>query len=131
VSSNVTTDEIKSQSEDVYSKVYLGPLDSTFRRLKIFSLTSLSLSATLAPFMFVIESNLPMTARLSLATIALTTSGASTALVSWCGKPYVTKLRYISPEENGGAEGMEMTTLTLMLKPRITRVMSLLLFSFD
>lgn len=117
-----TGNENESITEDVYDKVYVGPLESTFRRLKVFSLASLTLSTTLAPFMFVIESNLPPTARLALASIAITTSATSTAMVAWCGKPYVTQLRYIRPEENGGAEGMEMTTMSLLMKPRITRV---------
>lgn len=108
--------------DNVYNKLYVGPLESTFRRLKIFSLTSLALSTTLAPFIFMIESNLPPTARMALAAIAITTSATSTGMVAWCGKPYVTQLRYIRPEENGGAEGMEMTTMSLLMKPRITTV---------
>ncbi|KAF9446515.1 hypothetical protein P691DRAFT_733088 [Macrolepiota fuliginosa MF-IS2] len=111
-----------NNDDEIYNKVYLGPLESTFRRLKVFSLASLSLSTTLAPFIFVIESNLPMNARLALASIAITTSATSTGMVAWCGKPYVTQLRYIRPEENGGAEGMEMTTMSLWMKPMITRV---------
>jgi len=43
-------------------------------------------------------------------------------MVAWCGKPYVTTLKYIRPEENGGAEGIEMTTMSLTMKPRITKV---------
>lgn len=124
-----TTKETETtSSDDVYNKVYLGPLESTFRRLKIFSLASLSLSTTLAPFMFVIESNLPINARLALASIAITTSATSTGLVAWCGKPYVTKLKYIRPDENGGAEGIEMMTMSLTLKPRITKVRPNLFF---
>lgn len=101
---------------------YHGPLAATFRRLKIFSLSSLTLSTTLAPFMFLVESNLPLTARFALASIAIGTSGLSTALVGWCGQPYVTTLTRLKPEENDGVEGLEMTTLTLALHPRITRV---------
>ncbi|KAG5647069.1 hypothetical protein DXG03_001439 [Asterophora parasitica] len=101
---------------------YIGPLAQTFRRLKIFSISSFTLSCTLAPFMFIVESNLPMSARIALASIAIGTSGISTGLVGWCGQPYVTTLRHLTPEENGGAEGIELTTLTLLLRPRITRV---------
>ncbi|KAF5380435.1 hypothetical protein D9615_004666 [Tricholomella constricta] len=101
---------------------YIGPLTQTFRRLKIFSMSSFMLSCTLAPFMFIVESNLPVSARIALASIAIGTSGVSTGLVGWCGKPYVTTLRHLTPEENGGAEGIEMSTLTLLLRPRITRV---------
>ncbi|TFK74633.1 hypothetical protein BDN72DRAFT_833150 [Pluteus cervinus] len=104
------------------AQIYHGPLGPTFRRLKIFSLSSLALSTSLAPFMFIIESSLPASARFALAGIAIGTSGASTGLVSWCGKPYVTSLRQLKSEEKDGANGLELTTLTLTLKPRITRV---------
>jgi len=102
--------------------IYHGPLAPTFRRLKIFSLSSLALSVTLAPFMFLIESNLPTAARFALAITAVTTSGVSTALVAWCGKPYVTTLRRVKSSENDGIERLEMTTRTLGLHPLVTRV---------
>ena len=101
--------------------IYHGPLTTTFRRLKIFSLASLGLSLTLAPFMFVLESNLPVFARLALVSIALGSSSISTALVSWCAKPYVTTLRRSYPDK-GGAEEIEFTTINLFLQPRITKV---------
>ncbi|KAF9012549.1 hypothetical protein BDQ17DRAFT_1344140 [Cyathus striatus] len=101
---------------------YLGPLAPTFRRLKVFSLASLSLSFTLAPFMFLIESNLPLSARFALASIAIGSSGISTAMVGWCGKPYVTTLKRIPSDPQGTAETLEMTTLTLLLHPRVTKV---------
>jgi TMEM70/TMEM186/TMEM223 protein family len=108
--------------------VYNGPLTLTFRRLKIFSLSSLSLSCMLAPFMFLMESNLPTTARVVVASIAVGTSGLSTGLVGWCAKPYVAKLRRLVPEKHGDAEGIEMTTFDILLRPRITRVSHLYLY---
>jgi len=111
-----------SRNDQKPSPEYKGPLTQTFRRLKFFSASSFALSATVAPFLFVVESNLPITARLALASIALGTSGLSTGLVAWCGHPYVSSLRYLTPQENGGAEGIEMTTFNLLLNPRITRV---------
>jgi len=106
--------------EDPY--VYQGPLTATFRRLKIFSLGSFGLSVTLSPFILLIESNLPMNARFALASIALGTSGLSTALVAWCAKPYVTTIHRFRPDELGSAEEVELTTFTLTLQPRITKV---------
>lgn len=109
-----------SQSEPASTPevVYQGPLTSTFRRLKIFSLSSLTLSAALAPFIFVIEaSGIPLSARFALAGVALTTSGVSTALIAWCGSPYVTKFQRIEKEH-----ALRMTTLTLGLHERITSV---------
>lgn len=102
--------------------VYHGPLTTAFRRLKLFSLASFGLSATLSPFMFLVDSSLPMNARVALAGIALGTSGLSTGLVSWCAKPYVTKMRRFRPDGVGSAEELELITSTLMLRPRITKV---------
>ena len=97
---------------------YRGPLTNTFRRLKIFSLSSLGLSAALAPFIFVIEaSGIPLSARFALAGVAMATSGVSTALVAWCGSPYVTKLQRVEKDH-----ALQMTTLTLGLRQRTTSV---------
>ncbi|KAL4079162.1 hypothetical protein J3A83DRAFT_4207575 [Scleroderma citrinum] len=101
---------------------YHGPLAQTFRRLKIFSLSSLALSCIMTPFIFIVESSLPISARIILATTALTTSGVSTALVGWSGSPYVVDLRRLTQAENGGIEGIEMTTLTLTLRRLTTRI---------
>ncbi|KAI9441624.1 hypothetical protein H4582DRAFT_1398726 [Lactarius indigo] len=129
----------RSSDSDDPSVIYVGPLTQTFRRLKIFSLSSLALAGSLSPFIFIVESSLPSTARVALAATALATSGVSTALVAWCGKPYVTTLRRLSStastspqqqqqqhtthshNENAPA-GIELTTLTLALTPRATRV---------
>ncbi|KAF5326057.1 hypothetical protein D9611_000280 [Ephemerocybe angulata] len=101
---------------------YVGPLSSTFRKLKIFSLASCGLSVTLAPFMFLVESNLPYSARLALASIAIGTSGLSTSLVAWCARPYVTTLGRLKPEGEKGGEVLQLTTMTLTLRHRVTTV---------
>ena len=135
----------RSSDYDDPTVIYVGPLTQTFRRLKIFSLSSLVLAGSLSPFIFIVESSLPSTARVALAATALATSGVSTALVAWCGKPYVTTLRRLScstptplapasisqqkqqqhtahsHNENAPA-GIELTTLTIALTPRATRV---------
>src|SRR6266851_4478499 len=49
------------RNEDDASVIYVGPLTQTFRRLKIFSLSSLALASTLSPFIFIVESSLPST----------------------------------------------------------------------
>jgi len=72
--------------------------------------------------MFLMESNLPTTARIVVTSIAVGTSGLSTGLVGWCAKPYVATLRRLVPEKDGGTEGIEMTTFDILLRPRITRV---------
>ncbi|TFK44934.1 hypothetical protein BDQ12DRAFT_579798, partial [Crucibulum laeve] len=101
---------------------YHGPLATTFRRLKTFSLAGLTLTTTMVPFIFIVESNLPATARLALASMAIGTSVFSTAVLGWSSKPYVTTLRRLTPTENGGAEGLEMTTFTWRLQERNTRI---------
>ncbi|KAI0263840.1 hypothetical protein BC834DRAFT_885851, partial [Gloeopeniophorella convolvens] len=125
--------------DDDPTLLYTGPLTQTFRRLKLFSLSSLALAGTLSPFIFVVESSLPTGARAALAAAALATSGVSTALVAWCGRPYVTALRRLptagSADTDAGAgahhtgshnanapAGIELATLTVTLAPRATRV---------
>lgn len=119
--------------ESSAEQVYIGPLAQTFRRLKIFSVSSLALSTLMTPFLFMIEttSAVPLVARIALAGTVLTTSGVSTALVAWCGRPYVTRLQWFHPEDAAatptkvaGKEptGMELETTTLTLRKRITRV---------
>ncbi|KAF7323319.1 hypothetical protein HMN09_00112700 [Mycena chlorophos] len=102
--------------------LYRGPLTNTFRRLKIFSLSSLSLVTTMAPLMFVVESNLPMTARAFLASTALATSGVSTSLIGWAGRSYVTTLRIAKNPKTDRVQEIEATTYTLTLQPRITKI---------
>jgi len=92
------------------SVIYVGPLTQTFRRLKIFSLSSLVLASSLSPFIFIVESSLPSTARAALATTALATSGVSTALVAWCGRPYVTTLRNLATTTTATATATTTTT---------------------
>lgn len=117
---NQTTNTPPLSSQPQAPGIYNGPLTATFRRLKVFSLASFGLSVTLAPFMFLVESNLPLSARFALASIATGTSGLSTFLVAWCAKPYVTSLnRMISDDKS---ELLEMTTMTLTLRPLVTRV---------
>ncbi|KAG2153189.1 hypothetical protein DEU56DRAFT_471912 [Suillus clintonianus] len=108
-----------SQTEPV---PYHGPLTQTFRRLKIFSLSSLGLSCIMTPFIFIVESSLPLSARIVLALTALSTSSISTALVGWSGASYVVDLQRLPPADNGGIEGIEMTTLTITLNKLVTRV---------
>lgn len=99
---------------------YEGPLTATFRRLKIFSLSSLSLSVVMTPFIFLLEtsSGLPLAARFSLAGIALSTSGIASGLVAWCSRPYVTAVERLDGDQGGVA----MTTITFALNKRVTRV---------
>ncbi|KIP11331.1 hypothetical protein PHLGIDRAFT_124974 [Phlebiopsis gigantea 11061_1 CR5-6] len=91
------------------------------------------MSLTMTPLIFMLETSsaVPFIGRIALAGTVIVTSGVSTAMVAWCGRPYVNKLRYF-PLENpaatpsqivaGQATGIELTTATLMLRERVTRV---------
>lgn len=121
--SSVAKDEtVASPVVETDNDIYHGPLAPTIRRLKVFSLGSLAMSFTMAPFFFIVESSLPVSARIALAATAMATSSISTGLVGWIGGSYVSTLRHLRPSENDGMEGLEMTTMTLTLQPRVTRV---------
>ncbi|PPQ63041.1 hypothetical protein CVT24_005987 [Panaeolus cyanescens] len=119
LSKTIETQETVTASGD---STYEGPLAQTFRRLKLFSLASFGLSSALAPFMFIVESGLPPSARFALAGIALGTSGLSTGLVAWCAKPYVNKMYTHRPDAPGAAEELELITSDLFLRPITTKV---------
>ncbi|KAJ7708698.1 hypothetical protein B0H17DRAFT_1030588 [Mycena rosella] len=102
--------------------LYRGPLTNTFKRLKLFSLSSFTLSVAISPFLFAIETHLPWSARAALAVTAITTSGVSTSIIAWAGASYVTTLRITKAPASDTVEQLELTTLTLRLRPRITRV---------
>ena len=115
---------------------YRGPLAKTFRSLKIFSLSSFGLATTMTPFMFIIETSLPFSARVILASTALVTSGLSTALIGWCGQPYVSTIRTLPNEDPTSSEdnpsepaeelsltnGFQLETHSLFLRPRFTNI---------
>lgn len=86
----------------------------------------MGLATALTPFMFVIETSLPFAARVALASTALLTSGVSTALVGWCGSPYVASMRTVGStgESDAGStvHGIQMQTFSLTLRPRLTTV---------
>lgn len=119
--------------------IYQGPLALTYRRLKLFSLSSLALSFTISPFFFLVESSLPFSVRLILVGITLGASSIPTALVAWVGKSYVTAIHRMPPpppspsagsevvkeaeaEAAAGGSLLELTTLNMFLQPRITRI---------
>ncbi|KAK7057594.1 hypothetical protein R3P38DRAFT_3304062 [Favolaschia claudopus] len=102
--------------------VYRGPLTPTFKRIKAFSIGSLSLCITMAPVIFAVESNLPWSARAFLVGTAVGTSSASTLVIAWASRSYVTAMRVKTSPTDGEVQSTELTTLTMFLRPRITRV---------
>jgi hypothetical protein len=85
----------------------------------------MGLATTISPFIVLLESNLPMSARYMLAVTAVATSGISTALIAWISRPYVSTLRRGTGPK--GQETLELTTTSLFLKPEVTKVCSLYL----
>ncbi|KDQ20075.1 hypothetical protein BOTBODRAFT_170092 [Botryobasidium botryosum FD-172 SS1] len=118
--SSTTTDAQDAAKAAAPEPFYTGPLAGTFHRLKLFSLSSLGLATLVSPFMLLIESPMPTSARLALAATAITTSGLSTTLVGWCGAPYVSAMWKLPDVPRDGA--VEMATRTVFLREMRTRV---------
>ncbi|KAF8305927.1 hypothetical protein DL93DRAFT_2089146 [Clavulina sp. PMI_390] len=109
----------------------MGPLANTFKNLKLFSLSSLGLITSLSPVLFIIDApGIPTSARAAMAATAMLTSGASTALVGWCGAPYVSSMRRLNPSSTSSTsnatpyhdEAIEMTSKNLFLRDLRTQV---------
>ncbi|KAL9939481.1 hypothetical protein V8E36_001298 [Tilletia maclaganii] len=83
-----------SPSHDILA-TYTGPLHKTFRRLKVFSLSSLAFASILTPYLLIGPGSLDTGGRIVLVLAALGASSLSTALISWIGKPYVGKLELV------------------------------------
>ncbi|KXN64666.1 hypothetical protein CONCODRAFT_80931 [Conidiobolus coronatus NRRL 28638] len=73
--------------------IYEGPLTKTAKYLKVFSISSLVLTCSVAPLIFFIDAGLSTVVRTILFGAALGTSSVSTALIHWCIFPYVTKIQ--------------------------------------
>jgi hypothetical protein len=96
---------------------YHGPYSETYKKLKLFSLSSLGLAAMITPVMFIIDSTIPAGGRAILGITAMTTSSISTALIAWAGRSYVTDLRV-----DDGGRRIQFTTTTLLLRGITTTV---------
>jgi hypothetical protein len=97
--------------------IYSGPLTTTFRRLKIFSLSSCGLTVAFIPFLLTLESSLPFIAQATLSGTVLASTFVSTALVGWTAGPYVTTMR-----RTADGAGLQMSTASMLLRPRATTV---------
>lgn len=99
---------------------YAGPLAPAFHRVKLFSISSLGLAATLTPVIFIVEAPIPTSARAALALTAIIASGGSTALIAWCGAPYVQSIRYLAPPAT--STGVAISTKSFWMKDLHTEV---------
>lgn len=87
---------------------YEAPLGKTFRRLKTFSLSSLTIASLATPALLLAPGEYTLFARSSMAITALSTSGLSTALIAFLGGPYVATMRLVELP-SPAAEGEEET----------------------
>lgn len=107
----VTEVPVEERSDPSLLASYSAPLAKTFFRLKLFSLGSLALSSALCPALLLAPGEIGLGGRLGLCAVALATSGASTTLIAWIGKPYVGQMRLLTPKaaktarERDSAEG--------------------------
>ncbi|KAJ9123128.1 hypothetical protein QFC22_001319 [Naganishia vaughanmartiniae] len=101
--------------------IYRGPLTNTFKYLKLFSVSSLVLSSALSPFIFILESSLPLSGRIFLAFTAVSTTTLSTFLISTFTSPYVTS---ITANPASSPYSHTLTTTSLFLRPRNTLITS-------
>ena len=68
---------------------YVGPMRMAYYRLKLFSLSSLSVAALFAPVFLLWPHKMELAARVGIVATTLGASSVSTALISWIGSPYV------------------------------------------
>ncbi|OZJ06208.1 hypothetical protein BZG36_00839 [Bifiguratus adelaidae] len=99
--------------------IYQGPLATVARRLKLFSISSLGLSAGMSPLIYVIDVPIPMVARTVLVGAALFTSMASTGLIHWVMSPYVSKM---TADDASKPETINLHTYSMTARELVTTV---------
>ncbi|KAG2175564.1 hypothetical protein INT43_001211 [Umbelopsis isabellina] len=107
-----------STQQSQQSTIYVGPLATVAKRLKLFSISSLGLSSAITPFVFVLDFPVPVFAKVVLVGSALFTSASSTGLINWVMSPYVTKAT-TSPEQPGM---INLHTLNVIAQEHVTIV---------
>ncbi|RKP12268.1 hypothetical protein BJ684DRAFT_21178 [Piptocephalis cylindrospora] len=116
--------------------IYMGPLAKTARYLKVFSVSSLSLTFGALPLIFFVDAELTMAFRTALAGAALFTSASSTFLIHYAMHPYVLRISLpdAAPPSASDDAGeyqavsitpntqLAVTTLSFWAKPIMTRL---------
>lgn len=113
--------EPSPSDRDLLLASYTGPMASTFRRLKIFSLGSLFLASSFTPIFLLAPSELSMSGRVGLSLTALVTSVVSTSLVGWVGAPCVFKMKLVE-DSQWKKPIMELEQMDWKLRQLRTRV---------
>ncbi|PVV00807.1 hypothetical protein BB560_004798 [Smittium megazygosporum] len=76
-------------------EIYNAPLSKIVKIIKYTSVLSISGIVLLSPWFFILESSLPLVARISLLAGASVFIGGSVALVNWAFNPYITKIELL------------------------------------
>lgn len=126
------SDKPSSESKTTPKLIYEGPMTTVFTRLKIFSITSLGVTALIAPFMLLLDGGSSSATAASMTpavkgvivSIAMGTSSLSTFLIHWFAKTYVTKIYRKDT-------GLTFETLNVIAKPLYTGPISPSMLSRD
>ncbi len=118
--SQTTPNDVHLGSTSPPEPFYTGPLAAAYHRVKLFSISSLGLAAALTPVIFIVEAPIPTSARAALALTAVVASGSSTALIAWCGAPYVQSIRHLAP--SAPSTGVAMSTKSFWMKDLHTEI---------
>lgn len=68
---------------------YVGPMRKMYYRVKLFSLSSLSVATIFGPIFLAFSHKMELAARIGIAATTVGASAVSTGLISWMGAPYV------------------------------------------
>lgn len=109
-------------NEDDVLADYKAPLAKTFYRLKLFSLSSLCAAIGLTPALLFAPAEVGLAGRVGLCATALATSGASTAIFAWIGKPYVGGMRLLTEGATGAMHSKDAKDAALPVSDSMARL---------
>lgn len=115
----LTFNRNQSTSTPRLIQLYNGSLSDVYRKLKVFSFGSLGAAFAISPIITILDAPINTAGRIFLITTALTTSITSTAMINWCGKPYVSSMKVLSI---GDRQSVELITHSFTLKKLRTLV---------
>ncbi|EIM21214.1 hypothetical protein WALSEDRAFT_46690 [Wallemia mellicola CBS 633.66] len=96
-------------------QLYNGSLSDVYRKLKVFSFGSLGAAVAISPIIAILDAPINTAGRVFLITTALGTSVTSTAMINWCGKPYVSSMKVLVNPSNS-RQSVELITHSLTLR---------------
>lgn len=97
--------------------IYTSPTEKPVRLLKIFCVSGTAVTFAAAPLLMLIDSTLPMVARIAAIGFATFGTGSTTAFVARYFSGYVSSIK-----RNPDTRELVFSTSTLLLRPRLTTV---------